>query len=59
MSVPNDYVFWDGFHPTANAHKLAAEFIFKSVFSRRHHALLSGRKPLPKDSNIDPPRIAF
>jgi phospholipase/lecithinase/hemolysin len=44
VSDPNDYVFWDGFHPTTNAHKLAAEFIFKAMFSRRQfHTLLSGR----------------
>jgi phospholipase/lecithinase/hemolysin len=41
---PNDYVFWDGFHPTTNAHKLAAEFIFKAMFSRRQfQTLVSGR----------------
>jgi phospholipase/lecithinase/hemolysin len=41
---PNDYVFWDGFHPTTNAHKLAAEFIFKAMFLRRQfHTLVSGR----------------
>ena len=29
---PNDYVFWDGFHPTTNVHKIAAYFISKAVF---------------------------
>jgi phospholipase/lecithinase/hemolysin len=29
---PNDYVFWDGFHPTTNVYKLAADFIFKNIF---------------------------
>jgi phospholipase/lecithinase/hemolysin len=32
---PNDYVFWDGFHPTTRAHQIAAEFIFKEIASRR------------------------
>ena len=30
----NDYVFWDGFHPTTKAHQIAAEFIFKEIASR-------------------------
>jgi phospholipase/lecithinase/hemolysin len=29
---PNNYVFWDGFHPTTNVHRLAAAFIFKNIF---------------------------
>ncbi|MBV8277320.1 MAG: hypothetical protein JO170_18955 [Verrucomicrobia bacterium] len=29
---PNNYVFWDGFYPTTNVHKLAAAFIFKNRF---------------------------
>jgi phospholipase/lecithinase/hemolysin len=41
---PNDYVFWDDFHPTTNVHKLAAAFIFKSIFlSRQVRPFLSLR----------------
>jgi len=41
---PNNYVFWDDFHPTTNVHKLAAAFIFNNIFlSRQIRPFLSLR----------------
>jgi len=31
---PNDYVFWDGFHPTTNVHLISAEFIYRALASK-------------------------
>jgi phospholipase/lecithinase/hemolysin len=35
VGEPDDYVFWDGFHPTTNAHRYVAGFIFISLISSR------------------------
>jgi phospholipase/lecithinase/hemolysin len=34
VSDPNDYVFWDGFHPTTKGHLIAAKFIYKALVSK-------------------------
>jgi outer membrane lipase/esterase len=31
VSDPDDYVFWDGFHPTTKAHRIAAEYIYRTL----------------------------
>jgi phospholipase/lecithinase/hemolysin len=33
---PNQYVFWDGFHPTAPVHYLAGWYFFQAAFPGAH-----------------------
>jgi phospholipase/lecithinase/hemolysin len=42
-SAPDQYVFWDEFHPTTRVHRLAAQFIYQDASSKFDFSVLSSR----------------